>query len=449
MAVKGIQYINIIGAGLAGCEAALFLAGCGIRVHLYDMKPGAMTPAHSNRDYCELVCSNSLKGTKLSTSGGLLKEELQILGSQVLQAAYDVRVPAGGALAVDRELFAASVTQKIKSNPNIRIFSEEVREIDPAVPTIIATGPLTFGGMYECVQSLCGDQKAMFFFDASAPIVAADSIDYTSAFEMNRYGTGTPDYLNCPMTEGEYRTFYDALVGAETVALKGFEGKEVFEGCMPVEVLAKRGYESIRYGMLKPVGLAGKSGKRPYAVLQLRAENNERTMYNLVGFQTNLKFSEQKRVFSLIPALKDAEFVRYGVMHRNSYIDAPRVLLPTFMMKNHPGIFIAGQLSGVEGYVESIMSGLLSAVNMLAYINGMEQVVPPADTMTGAVCRRITEQSADFQPVSASFGLLPPLDVRIKDKLERYEALSARAVGEFAKTAETVRKIMEGFIADM
>lgn len=449
MPVKKIDYVNIIGAGLAGCEAALFLAGAGIPVNLYDMKPGAMTPAHSNQDFCELVCSNSLKGTKLSTAGGLLKEELQMLGSQVLQAAYGVRVPAGGALAVDRGLFAASVTKSIKSNQSIRVFSKEVEEIDATVPTIIATGPLTAGRLYESVRSLCGDDKAMFFFDASAPIVTADSIDYTSAYEMNRYQSGTPDYLNCPMTEEEYRTFYDALVSAETVALKGFEGKEVFEGCMPVEVLAKRGYEAIRYGMLKPVGLSEKPGKRPYAVLQLRAENNERTMYNLVGFQTNLKFSEQKRVFSLIPALKGAEFVRYGVMHRNSYIDAPGVLLPTFMLREHPGIFIAGQLSGVEGYVESIMSGLLSAVNMLAYLNGSEPVVPSALTMSGAICRRITEQSDNFQPVGASFGLLPPLAERIKDKLVRYEALSARAVRAFAEASDAVRKLLTNKRADM
>lgn len=424
--------VKIIGGGLAGSESAYQLAKRGVEVVLVDIKPKAFTPAHHNPNFAELVCSNSLKAKGHATSSGLLKEELLELDSLIIKTAYDTSVAAGGALAVEREAFSQKITDTIKSMPNINIVCEEYKEIDINAPTIIATGPLTTGDLANSLKNLT-DGEHLYFFDSAAPIVTAESIDYDNAFWGSRYQKGGDDYLNCPMNKEQYELFWNELVNAACVELKGFEGKEVFEGCMPIEVMAKRGTDTLRFGPLKPVGLKDKDGNRPYAVVQLRAENNEKTLFNLVGFQTNLKFGEQKRVFSLIPALKNAEFVRYGVMHRNTYINAPKCLNKFFQLKKYPNIFIAGQLSGVEGYVESTASGLIAAINMYKYINDQSMTEVPKYSMIGALIDYITTERKDFQPMNANFGIMPPLDTRFKNKQERYEQYSIRALDEIKR----------------
>ncbi|HEY8423874.1 MAG TPA: methylenetetrahydrofolate--tRNA-(uracil(54)-C(5))-methyltransferase (FADH(2)-oxidizing) TrmFO [Clostridia bacterium] len=419
--------VLVIGGGLAGCESAYQLAKRGIKVDLIDIKPRSFTPAHHNPNFAELVCSNSLKAKGLDTASGLLKAELEMLDSIVIKTAYKHAVDAGGALAVDREKFSQEVTQIIRSNPNINIICKEQKEIDTDVPAIVATGPLTTDGLANSLKELLS-QDYLYFFDAASPIVTADSVDYDFAFWGSRYQKGGDDYLNCPMTREEYELFYTELVNAKTVELKSFEGKEVFEGCMPIEVMAKRGKDTLRFGPLKPVGLKDPKGERPYAVVQLRAENQEKTLFNLVGFQTNLTFPEQKRVFSLIPALKNAQFVRYGVMHRNTFINAPEVLNQYFQLKKYPNIFIAGQLSGVEGYVESVCSGLIAGIFMYKYLKGESLVNVPKETMTGALINYITSPNSNFQPMNANFGILPPLKEHIKDKKTRYNQYSQRAL---------------------
>ena len=414
--------VNIIGAGLAGCEASLYLSKMGAKVNLYDMKPTQKTPAHKNDCFAEIVCSNSLKSKLPTTASGMLKGELEIMGSKLLEIAKENAVDAGGALAVDREKFSEQVTNLILSDKNINVISENVTNIDVSKPTIIATGPLTSKELMAEIERISG-VKSSFFFDAKAPILSADSIDMNFAFWGNRYDKGETDgdYLNCPMNKEEYETFYDALIHAETIELKEFEKNgKVFESCMPVEVMARRGADSLRYGPLKPVGLNDpRTGKRAYAVLQLRKENREGTMLNMVGFQTNLKFGEQKRVFGLIPALKNAEFLQYGVMHRNSYVFAPLVLNEYLQIKNAPNVFVGGQLSGVEGYVESIASGLLAAINIFKYIKGENLLKLPQTTCLGGIINYITSyEGNNFQPMNANFGVIECNQKLPKDKAE-------------------------------
>ncbi len=421
--------IAVIGAGLAGCEAAWRIAQSGIEVDLYEMKPQEKSPAHRADTFAELVCSNSLKASRVESAAGLLKEEMRRLSSLCLEAADTCTVPAGGALAVDREIFSAYITEKIKNHPNINLIPGRVDALPEGEVCVVATGPLTDGKLAENIKELVGGEY-LSFFDAAAPVFTAESIDMSRAFAASRYGRGGDDYINCPMDKEEYLAFHKELVNAEIAPQKGFEGKEVYEGCMPVEVLAKRGEDAIRFGPLKPVGLFDPvSGRRPWAVVQLRRENKEGTLYSPVGFQTNLKFPEQKRVFSLIPALKNAEFMRYGVMHRNSFIDSPRVLKHDLSAKANGNIFFAGQLSGVEGYMESAASGIVAAANAVAKIRGEEPMILPNFTMIGALLGYITSEGTDnFQPMGANFGILPPLDEHIKDKKERYFALSKRSL---------------------
>ncbi len=425
-----MKKINVIGAGLAGCEAAIRIANSGIKVDLYEMKPEKRSPAHKTDLFAELVCSNSLKAERVNSAAGLLKAEMRKFSSVCLTAADSCKVAAGGALAVDRELFAKEITEKIKSHPNITIKNMVVDKIDENEVTVIATGPLTDEALTKEIKRLCGKDN-LSFYDAAAPIVTADSIDMSIAFRASRYGKGDDDYINCPMNKEEYEAFYNELVTAESAPLKEFDKEiTVYEGCMPVEVLAKRGHDSIRFGPLKPVGLRDpRTDKRPWAVVQLRSENKDGTLYNLVGFQTNLKFPEQKRVFSMIPGLENAEFMRYGVMHRNSFIDSPRVLNKNLSLKNHPNIFFAGQITGVEGYMESAASGIIAGVNAVRYLNGQEALVLPNTTMIGALLEYITDDSVkDFQPMGANFGIMPQLDKVIRDKKERYQALADRSL---------------------
>lgn len=414
--------VNVIGAGLAGSEASLYLSKYGVKVNLFDMKPKSMTPAHKNECFAEIVCSNSFKSKLPTTASGMLKGELEIMGSRLLEIAKQNAVDAGGALAVDREKFAQTVTDILKKDKNISITQKNVTTLDPKIPTIIATGPLTSKELMQEIERI-SDVKSSFFFDAKAPIIAADSIDMNFAFWGNRYDKGETDgdYLNCPMNKEEYEEFLHALTNAETIELKEFEKQgKVFESCMPVEVMAKRGADSLRFGPLKPVGLNDpRTGKRAYAVLQLRKENREGTMLNMVGFQTNLKFGEQKRVFGLIPALKNAEFLQYGVMHRNSYVCAPLVLNEFLQLKSAPNIFIGGQLSGVEGYVESIASGLLAAINMLKYIKGEKMIKLPQTTCLGGIINYITSyEGNNFQPMNANFGVISCEQTLPRDKAE-------------------------------
>ena len=418
--------IKVIGAGLAGAEAAFTLSERGFKVELYDIKPRHMTCAHTSQNFCELVCSNSLKGADpYSNACGLLKEEMRRLGSITMEAAEYSRVPAGGALAVDREKFSSYVTQKLAADPNIKIVSKEIKSV-PEGPAIIATGPLTLEALSASISSICGGQ--LHFYDASAPIISRESIDFSKCFSGDRYGKCGDDYLNCPLSKDEYENFVTELLNAERVTLREFEKREIFEGCMPVEVMAERGRESLRFAMLKPVGLKGSDGRRPYAVLQLRKENAEGTAYNLVGFQTNLKFPEQKRVFSLIPALKNAEFLRYGVMHRNTYLNSPSCLNADFSLKSSPMTFFAGQITGVEGYVESAASGILAAIHMSEKLSGRAPVLPPRTTILGALSAHISQFSENFQPMNANFGILPPLDKEVRDKRERYRQLAERSL---------------------
>ena len=424
--------VLVIGGGLAGSEAAYYLARHGIKTTLVEMKPKKFTPAHESENYGELVCSNSLKSNDVYANAcGLLKEEMRLLGSMIIEAADNTKVPAGAALAVDRDKFSAYITEKLKSCPNLTLLSDEVKNVpelekDGGRYAIIATGPLTAEALSEDILRMTGG--GLHFYDASAPIVSAESIDMSCAFTGDRYGKGTGDYINCPMTKEEYYAFMDELLAAEKAELHAFEKREIFEGCMPVEVMASRGRDTLRFGTLKPVGLADEDGKRPYAVLQLRKENENGTAYNLVGFQTNLKFPEQKRVFSMIPALKNAEFLRYGVMHRNTYIQSPDVLNRDFSFKNNRRIYFAGQITGVEGYVESAASGLLAAIHIADEILERPTHVFDERTICGALETHISAPNKDFQPMNANFGILSPMPVRIRDKKERYRALAERAL---------------------
>lgn len=425
--------VTVIGAGLAGCEAAHQLSRRGIKVELIEMKPKKRTPAHKSDNFAELVCSNSLKASRIDSAAGLLKEEMRRFGSVCLEAADAAAVAAGGALAVDRDIFSSAITEKIKSDPNITIKSEIAEDIPSDGVTIVATGPLTDGTLAQRISELTGEEN-LSFFDAAAPIVTADSIDFSIAFTASRYGKGGDDYINCPMNKEEYTAFYNELINAEGAPLKDFDRPvNVYEGCMPIEILAKRGEDSIRFGPLKPVGLTDpRTGHRPWAVVQLRRENAEGSLYNLVGFQTNLKFPEQKRVFSMIPGLKNAEFMRYGVMHRNSFINSPKLINKNLSLKDRPQVFFAGQLSGVEGYMESAASGIIAGINAAALVLGKEPIVLPQISMIGALLSYICDETVkDFQPMGANFGILPPMDIKIRDKKERYAALSQRSLDWF------------------
>ncbi len=423
--------VKVIGAGLAGCEAAWQLAKAGIEVDLYEMKPKKYTPAHSKEYFAELVCSNSLKAERIENACGLLKEEMRLFNSLMMQAADVSKVPAGGALAVDRDIFSQFITDKIKSEPLISVIYEEITDINTDEYTIIATGPLTSPGLSDAVMKLTGNEN-MYFYDAAAPVILKDSIDFEKVFYAARYDRGTADYINCPMNEEEYKSFYEELINAETVELKKFEKQNVFEGCMPVEVMAKRGVETLLYGPLKPVGLKNpKTGKDDaHAVVQLRQDNREATLYNMVGFQTNLKWPEQKRVFSMIPGLENAEFVRYGVMHRNTYIQAPKVLDRYYRMKEYQKIFFAGQITGVEGYVESASSGLMAGYNMAKMLKGEEMLEPSSMTCIGALPLYISNGSIDkLQPMNANFGIIDSWHERVRgNKVERYKLIAGRSL---------------------
>ncbi len=428
----------VLGAGLAGCEAAMQLADRGIKVTLYEMKPTHKTPAHKSDNFAELVCSNSLKANRVDSAAGLLKEEMRQLGSVCLRAADKSVVPAGGALAVDREIFSRLVTEEIKNHPNITVVNEIVDKIPTDCVCIVATGPLTDGKLAKEIADL-SEEGSLSFFDAAAPIITAESVDMSIAFTASRYGKGTDDYINCPFNKEEYEAFHKELINAESAPLKDFDKPfSVYEGCMPIEVLAKRGEDSIRFGPLKPVGLTDlRTGHRPWAVVQLRKENREGSLYNLVGFQTNLKFPEQKRVFSLIPALKNAEFVRYGVMHRNTFINSPRLLNRNLSLKKINNIFFAGQITGVEGYMESAACGIVAGINAAAVILGEEPLILPNISMIGALLNYICDESVEnFQPMGANFGIIPPLEVKIRDKRERYTALAERSVNWFKNFKE-------------
>ena len=418
--------IKIIGAGLAGCEAAYLLAKRGIKVELYDIKPKSFTPAHSDKNFGELVCSNSLKSNDIyGNACGLLKEEMRILGSLTMQAAENTKVPAGGALAVERESFARFITEKIKQEKNIEVICKEITSV-PDDWCIVATGPLTTDALSDSIQGICGGQ--LHFYDASAPIIARESIDFNKCFYGDRYGKSGDDYINCPLTKEEYESFVEELVKAERVILHDFDKSEIFEGCMPVEVLASRGVDSLRFAMLKPVGLTDKDGNKFYAVLQLRKENAAGTAYNLVGFQTNLKWGEQKRVFSMIPALKNAEFLRYGVMHRNTFINSPACLNADFSLKGNGRVFFAGQITGVEGYVESAASGMLAALNLYEKLNGRQPKIMDDTCVLGALSAHIAGANKTFQPMNANFGILRPAEIKIRDKKQRYAYLAERAL---------------------
>lgn len=422
--------VNVIGAGLAGCEAAYQLAKRGIAVSLYECKPDVKSPAHKVGTFAELVCSNSLKSDDIATAGGLLKAELRKMDSLLIAVADKVRVPAGSALAVDRTLFTNAVTQAVKELKNVKILNKTVDDWDENTPTVIATGPLTVGALSDAIIEKLG--QTLHFYDAAAPIIAGDSIDYAAAFTGDRYGKGTGDYVNCPMTKEEYANFYEQLVNAERSPLHDFDTNEVFEGCMPVEIMAKRGFDTLRFGPLRPVGFSF-NGTKPYAVVQLRKENAAGEMYNIVGFQTNLKFSEQKRVFGMIPALKNAEFLRYGVMHRNSFIDAPKVINRHFQVKKLPKTFIAGQLSGVEGYVESIASGLMCGINAAAVCSGKIMPEFPPTTIMGALAAYLERENVSFQPMNANFGILPPLENKTRDKAENKRLYAERSMKDLEK----------------
>lgn len=426
--------VNIIGAGLAGCEAAWQLAQRGVAVTLYEMKPNKFSPAHHSAGFAELVCSNSLRSDQLGNAVGLLKEEMRRLGSLILYCADATRVPAGGALAVDRQGFSELVTKKIRSHANITVISEEVGRIDTDAYTIVATGPLSSDAMTQAISSLTG-QQYLHFFDAAAPLVEADSIDMDKAFFAARYDRGTPDYINCPMTRPQYDHFYEALISAETAPLKEFEHFRVFEGCMPVEVMAKRGQQTLLFGPLKPVGLKNpKTGRDDfYAVVQLRRDNAAGSLYNMVGFQTNLKFGEQKRVFSMIPGLEHAVFARYGVMHRNTFLNSPRLLNRFYQLRSCRNVFFAGQITGVEGYVESASSGLLAGLNLARLLAGRSMVDFTRKTAIGALANYISDETVDeLQPMNVNFGIMEGLPVRIRKKPERYAAIAARALDTIA-----------------
>ncbi len=427
-------YITIIGGGLAGCEAAYQIAKAGIPVKLYEMKPKKYSPAHSNQNLAEIVCSNSFKSNLHTNACGLLKEELLLLDSLLIRIANEVKVPAGQALAVDREMFSKRVTQEIENNQNIEIIHEEKQTIPEEKIVIIATGPLTSDTLSKTIGNVTGEDK-LAFYDAAAPIIEKSSINMHIAFVADRYDYEKQEkreeasYINLPMNQQEYEEFWQALVHAEVVELHQFEKREIFEGCMPVEVMAKRGIDTLRFGPLKPVGFIDpRTGKRPYAIVQLRQDNQEGTIYNMVGFQTNLKYGEQKRVFQKIPGLENAEFVKYGVMHRNTFLHSPSLLNETYQMKNKPNIYFAGQITGVEGYVESISSGMVAALNAIRQYNNRPPLIFPKETMIGALAHYISSPNEKFQPMNANFGILPPLEETIKDKKIKYNQLADRAI---------------------
>lgn len=434
-----MKRIKIIGAGLAGVEAAWFLANHGVDVTLCEQKPHKHSPAHSSNNFAELVCSNSLKADRLSSAGGLLKAEMRLFGSICLKAADECRVAAGGALAVNRDDFSNFITEKIKNHPKITVEYGEVTAIPDDDYVIIASGPLTDGELYKDIQRKCGDYLS--FYDAAAPIVNADSIDMSSAFTQSRYSDDEGDYINCPLNKEEYEAFYDALINAESATLHEFDKPTVYEGCMPIEIMAKRGADTIRFGPMKPVGLRDPhTGHRPWAVVQLRKENASGSMYNMVGFQTNLKFGEQKRVFSMIPALKNADFTRYGVMHRNTFICSPKLLDSFFNLKADRRIYFAGQITGVEGYMESAMSGIVAALGVYCSMRGQEIESLPYNTMMGALCAYISDPTVtDFQPMGANFGILPKPEQRIKNKQERYTLIAENAI-------KRMKEYIEGMI---
>lgn len=438
-----MEYVNVIGAGLAGCEAAWQISKRGVHVRLFEMKPEKKSAAHKSDKFAELVCSNSLRNASVSSAIGLLKEELRRLGSLIMEAADNSAVAAGGALAVDRELFSGYITDKIKASQNIEIIEGEVKKIPDDSVTVVATGPLTSEALAEEISGLIGERK-LYFYDAAAPIVEYSSIDMTKAFFASRYGKGSADYINCPMNEEEYKRFYNALVTAECAKLHDFETGEhikVFEGCMPVEEMARRGEDTLRFGPLKPVGIRHPdTGEKYYAVVQLRRENSAATMFNIVGFQTHLTFPEQKRVFSMIPGLENAEFFRYGVMHRNTYISSPGFLSKNYSVISNPGLFFAGQMTGVEGYIESAASGFIAGYSAACRISGKTPADFSDKTMMGAMAKYISEGGeAEFQPMNANFGIIAPFPERIKGgKRQRYEAYAERALEEISKIAPMI-----------
>lgn len=432
--------VRIIGAGLAGSDAAYFLAERGVKVELWEQKPEKRSPAHHSSDFCELVCSNSFKSDDaFGNACGLLKEEMRTLGSLVIAAADRTKVPAGGALAVDRDQFSRIVTETLKNHPNIEIVEKEAKDFPATEYTIVATGPLTSDDLAEKIAERFGGN--LYFYDAAAPIVTAESIDFSKAFIGDRYGKGSGDYVNCPLNREEYEAFVEALVGAEKAVQKDFDKRDVFDGCMPVEIMAQRGTDTLRFGMLKPVGLYDAEGKRPYAVLQLRKENAEGTAYNLVGCQTNLKFPEQKRVFSMIPALAHAEFARYGVMHRNTFLNAPAVLNADYSAKEDPNLYFAGQMTGVEGYVESAASGLCAAINLFLKIKGELPAAWDAETVCGALSLHVSTPRENFQPMNANYAILAPLSQNTRDKALKKRLYAERALEKIQELRARIDKI--------
>ena len=431
-----MKHVNVIGAGLAGSEAAWQIAQAGIEVHLYEMRPVKMTDAHHTEDFAELVCSNSLRGNSLANAVGVLKEEMRRLNSVVITSADETAVPAGGALAVDRHAFSGMVTKKVKEHPLVTVFSEEVTTIPEGV-TIVATGPLTSEPLAEAIKEFNGS-NGFYFYDAAAPIIDKSTIDMDKVYLKSRYDKGEAAYLNCPMNKEEFEAFRDALLAAEVAPLKEFEQEKFFEGCMPIEVMAARGPKTMLFGPMKPVGLEDpKTGKRPYAVIQLRQDNAVASLYNIVGFQTHLKWGEQKRVFQMIPGLENAEIVRYGVMHRNSFMNSPELLEQTYQSKKRSDLFFVGQMTGVEGYVESAASGLLAGRNAVRLIKGEELITLPRETAMGSLAYYITHASGkNFQPMNVNFGLFPEMPERIKDKKTRYEAIANRALEALEKEIE-------------
>lgn len=428
--------VNVIGAGLAGCEAAWQIASRGIKVNLFDMKPNKMSPAHKSENLCELVCSNSFKSDSVDTASGLLKQEMRILNSLILECADACKVPAGGALAVNRDEFSSMITEKIKHNELISLIKEEINDIPNEGINIIATGPLTSDTLANKIKTACGG--LLSFFDAAAPIVTFESIDMNYSFFASRYGKGDGnDYLNCPLSKEEYEIFYSELINAQRAPLHGVDvmNPKVYEGCMPIEVMARRGIETLRYGPMKPVGLTNpNNNEKPYAVVQLRKENIQGTLYNMVGFQTNLKFPEQRRVFSLIPGLRNLDIVRYGVMHRNTFINSPKLLNKDFSTRENPNLFFAGQISGVEGYIESASSGLIAGISAAKRYNSEEVLNLPSITMMGALSNYISSEAVnDFQPMGANFGIISPLEMIIKDKKKRYSEFARRSI-EYLKS---------------
>ncbi|HKL73698.1 MAG TPA: methylenetetrahydrofolate--tRNA-(uracil(54)-C(5))-methyltransferase (FADH(2)-oxidizing) TrmFO [Clostridia bacterium] len=431
-----MKKVKIIGGGLAGCESSYQLLKRGFAVDLYEMRPKLMTPIHKTGNLAELVCSNSLKSADENTSQGLLKYELKLLDSMIIRVAQSCQVPAGGALAVDREAFSLGVEKELAKFDNFNIIREECTEIDDF--TIIASGPLTSDKLSQEIEKLVGDTK-LYFYDAVAPIINGDTVDMEKAFFAGRYGKGGDDYLNVPLNQIEYDDFVQELVQADRVIIKDFEKKDIFNACIPIEEMARKGKDSLRFGPLRPVGIYDPiTNKRPYAVVQLRKEDNYNKLYNLVGFQTNLKFAEQVRVFKMLPALANIEFVRYGVMHRNTYINAPKILDNTFAMKENNSIFFAGQISGVEGYLESVMSGLFAGINMARLCEGKELVVAPENSSCGSLVRYIASENKDFQPMHVSFSLMKELDEKYRDKAKRKEAYSLRAKKEMATFVESI-----------